>query len=1364
MKLPKLISANRLIAAMALAMLAFFTAPAAHAQSACPTGGYTGNYANFNISGTCVVNGNITPSAGDVYFSGSGTLTINGSVTAPGAVTLGATGGTTTVTGAISAQDGPVFVNGDNGVSLQSTVAATSGNLQIYSSAGSISVTGAASSTGAGNITWINGLTGITLKSITSPGQLNVETDNGALNISGATQSVGGAALIGGTDVSLGAVTNTGGWDVRVWANQGSSPTTDPFQIGVTNPANGVLSINDTASTGNAGTIYITNGTGTGNITYSGTNNLQVSATSGQAGTIVLDGRSSSNVTLSGSITATSASGFAGGAFDVFAPALTTNAATLTFNAPSGQNVGVINLITDQITVNTGTTTLSINGAGPYPTGVNLTLNPVGSYDVNWPDYSLGDPITYSGYTGSSNPLAITGAGSLVLNANGTGNGVKIWGYPLTITPASFTINQLGSSDNTFISSWDGGSNIGALTFGGAMSVNVQTSQASDNPGTISIGGTAFTQNSVYSGLETLNASGTNGGAGGSVTFSATSGTVTIGGTSGKMSVTANGSSTGGNGGTIAFGSGNAMIITAATANAVQASALGGTGNGGTITVNAKSISNTSGASVKLAADAAGTGASGGTIDLNLSGSAAETFSQSTNTAFYLEALGSGGGQGGTISVTGGALTVASPSATPAFNVNTAGSNGNGGKITVNSSSLTLSGTLIAEGTGTGAGGIITLSSSGSTIFSGSAVLLDARGNASATHGNDTTINVTASNAITIGTGTGNVYMNAYNPGSGNGGSVYIKSTGGAITANGSNINASAGTGNGQGGSISLNAKTTLTTSGNLNVQGFGSGQGGDITLTAGGQLTGGSANVIADGGSSGGTGGVIAISYKGSTAVTLGTVSAASSTNGGTIAVTNNNNSALSFTATTIATANVASPTTRGTTTFTENTPASDNLTVSATTINTNLALSGDTVSVTGSGASTIGLNNSTLSGNLNLSATATGSSVELLASQTLQTSKTTISILTPTILLDSNSQVIVNSSSSGQSVGFTTNAVTFGAGAQINLNNGSVAFLNPTGATGPMTITVPSGSTTQGVTNATSFIVQDPNGVNLALAGSGVGNLYWTASGTTTTNAINSSGGAITDNGVYLISTNSTFDLGLEGYDGIGSSTSPLLTKGLTMLGTTSSNGGTYVQEAGTQALTIEDSSSSGAYDIIAAGNITATGTASAGSSSPYSIAAGGSLTYGSGATTLSVSAITLTAGSGVLSVANGTKLSAGNGTLLINNSNSTSGSISIGSATLISDGTQASGTLGQVQIAVGATGVETNLDPTDRPAGATVTKNANGHIYWGATPGASVSSTSVTADGNSGTGLATVIISSPSGRSAISLSGATLNAQTF
>ena len=713
MNLPGLIKRNKLLAGLAFALLAFCTAPAAQAQDSCAPHNQDSDI-YIEVTGDCTISGDLISTNGIVY--------------------LITHGGTATVTGQISATGGDVYVYGDNGVSVGSSVYADYG-VDIESTGGSITIGGTIES--ASSDGYFHGSSDVIASSTITidSGQLNVISDTGKIQVVGNTSSQNGALFWANNDVSLAGVENTVANDVRIFASMGGGGS-DPFEIGGSGAASGVQYVHDNTSFG-SWSVYITNGNSAG-ITYSGDQTLQSNGSDTFSGTIVLDGGTQNNVTLSGTISVDGASGQTSGVISIFAPEIIANGATLTTNSP-GQQVGGIGLYTNAITTNSGLT-LSNNGNGFYPSYVDLSITPVGSYSVSAPT-DLSEYISYGSYTGSSNPVAITGAGAFNINAIGNNNGVKIWGYPLTISAATTTINQQGSNDIITMDSWDGGSNIGAVTLGGTIAVHINTNAAGQTAGSMRISGNSLSPNPL-TGNVLLDASGTDGGDGGTIYLLPGSGEADFAGSGNYFTLNANGSSSGGNGGSINVWGGSGTFNTKIeNVSGVTASAQSGDSNGGSITINSGDLDFVQ-SNATLSADATGTG-NGGII--NLSSSSMEftgtTSSISTNgagttadgaatngiTIFTYSDLVIGSGSTGDVSLSANALAASSTGGNiniSASNITadgakitvTAGTSGDGGTISLtgdpDSGTVEISGTLDASsGTDGGDGGAITLSS-----------------------------------------------------------------------------------------------------------------------------------------------------------------------------------------------------------------------------------------------------------------------------------------------------------------------------------------------------------------------------------------------------------------------------------------------------------------------------------------------------------------------------------------------------------------------------------------------------------------------------------------------------------------------------
>ena len=267
-------------------------------------------------------------------------------------------------------------------------------------------------------------------------------------------------------------------------------------------------------------------------------------------------------------------------------------------------------------------------------------------------------------------------------------------------------------------------------------------------------------------------------------------------------------------GGAISFQDGASNVTLQTLANVpsgIQVNPRGTSGNGGSISLNAASLTWTTALSSPLSLNVAGVGSgSGGKASITVASATAVTIgSQVGNFQFYA-ASGSSGGNGGSASLsTHGSISVD----TTALLVGPMGASGNGGSIQLSGSTIapTLGSTLvlIANGVGTGNGGSISLSSN-------------------------------AANAITVGTPLiGNNFELIATSGllGGNGGTVSV-SSGANLTVNPAGISILPLGKNGNGGSLNFSAGTVaagnlLVNSAKLNASGKGTGSGGTIILSS---------------------------------------------------------------------------------------------------------------------------------------------------------------------------------------------------------------------------------------------------------------------------------------------------------------------------------------------------------------------------------------------------------------------------------------------------------------------------------------------------------------------------------------------------
>ncbi|CAN5147472.1 hypothetical protein BH10CYA1_BH10CYA1_62460 [soil metagenome] len=676
--------------------------------------------AHANSFSSCSDFNSSTPSAptGDVVITDSGGCTLSnpamggglnsltvqssGSITASSPISTSSfvsLSGTTVTVDSVTANGGAVYIAARTGDATTADITGKGDSIQVLAPSGKITVNGNISGT---NLTQI---------------------------------------FSANSTISLQDVTNANG-DVRIFANSGT-----PFTIG-SSGTNGVKSVHNNSTSGGGWNIYITNGSGSGGITYNGNNVLQVNGSGGPAGSIILDGKSNGNVTLTGTLSADGSGGQSSGVIEIYSPKVISNGATL--SASSSGNVGYINLVTAEISVSSALT-LNINGNGPYATYTDLSLFPVDSHSISAPTDPT-QPITAGPYANSAKPLAITGAGTLTINANGNNNGLKVYGYPLTVS-APTVVNNKGSFNLIFFGSTDGGSQYNTMTLNDSVQLNEQTTSAGDTQGNIAIVASSI---SNLSKNVVVNSAGTNGGDGGIINLSVVSGALSFGDTSTDFALNANGGPDGGKGGTInVFG--GTSTVTIKSGDAIVASAQGGNGDAGYIDIESSgSISNDSGAASSINANAKGTG--NGDPDypnIKIIGGGTGTLNFGTGSGkLALSASGTdGNGNGGSIEVANlDTITVSNDISVAA---GTGGGNGRGGsfnfhdfqnfKITAGSGTAELN----ADGHGTGRAGSITiLSLNTNTIVLDNGILSTSGDLAGTGDGND--IRVTGLGSISV--------------------------------------------------------------------------------------------------------------------------------------------------------------------------------------------------------------------------------------------------------------------------------------------------------------------------------------------------------------------------------------------------------------------------------------------------------------------------------------------------------------------------------------------------------------------------------------------------------------------------------------
>jgi filamentous hemagglutinin family protein len=529
-------------------------------------------------------------------------------------------------------------------------------------------------------------------------------------------------------------------------------------------------------STGNAGDIQIT----TQNLNLMGGGELIVSTRgAGNGGTTLVN---ASNIAISGKnsgIFATANSGSTGNGGDILisTQSLTVAAGGLIDADTSGSGKGgVISVTADNITID-GT------GSGGFFTGI--------SSDV-FANGNGGDIFI------STQGLTLTNTGQITVDTHGPGKGGLI-----SVTANNITIDGTGSggfftgiSSDVFANG--NGGDVLIATQGLALTGGGQISASTNNAG--NAGFLSITANNIA-------ISGSNSGGNSGIFATAETGST---GNGGGIFITTQGL-------TLT----NTGVITADTS---------GPGKGGVISVTADNITIDGSASANftgISSDVNANGDGGGilitTQSLALTGGG--QISASTFDA----------GNAGIISVKANNIAI-SGNSSGLFATAETGSTGNGGGILITTQSLSVAagGFIIADTSGSGKGGLISVDAnniaidgSASANFTGISSDVYANGD-----GGDVLI---TTQGLTL---TGGGQISASTSDSGNAGFISVKANNISISGNSSGISAIAES-SGLGGQISITAgqSVTLDSGAQITSKSTGSGNAGDIIINAGASL-----------------------------------------------------------------------------------------------------------------------------------------------------------------------------------------------------------------------------------------------------------------------------------------------------------------------------------------------------------------------------------------------------------------------------------------------------------------------------------------------------------------------------------------------
>ncbi|MBY0550463.1 MAG: hypothetical protein K2W95_24505 [Candidatus Obscuribacterales bacterium] len=612
----------------------------------------------------------------------------------------------------------------------------------------------------------------------------------------------------------------------------------------------GTLSANG-SGTGGGGAVTVTSArsmTVTSNVTALG------GGTSGSGGTISLTASGSGSgaaglVLASTGVVNVSPTNGNGGTL-----ALTSTAAPLQIVAPGTLNVNAVG------TGNGGTVT--INAHSLAMTGVALSANAAGT--------GSGGAVSV---TTTSNVSALnvgTGADPIgSITANGVGSPANAGrvsltsAQDLTVDMAGVTASP-GADGNGAIFNFTAGT---AASAGGSGNLRV-VGALTANAGGVGTGGQVnLTSNSNLPFLFNLGLGGLNGLTGNSVsanggTTSGAAGSISINNT-GNGGITVSPANlnllvTDGGGGSLSLTAANGALNLGAGLYSVSAVSAGTVSAGGTFTATARDI--VSGGLTFIIANGAAAGGAGGSISITETGDTANSpFFVAGGFLFLSAAAGGGaGGAGGSVSVSvprdltvdpgvinvspvvqgaGGRISLTAGTAVRGDlvvtmnSVNVDGVNGAGGTILLSATgNVTVENSLSARGTGTGAGGSITINANGLNPF---------------------LVNVNSGSNRVFGT------INASSAG-GAGGRLSITNPSGITIPNLTSINLAAG--NGAGGTLTLSAANGViaidsTAQNFIDLNGT-AGSGGQFNLTASSfNITGGTVQLRAQG--AGGGGGV---------------------------------------------------------------------------------------------------------------------------------------------------------------------------------------------------------------------------------------------------------------------------------------------------------------------------------------------------------------------------------------------------------------------------------------------------------------------------------------------------------------------------
>lgn len=530
---------------------------------------------------------------------------------------------------------------------------------------------------------------------------------------------------------------------------------------------------------------------GTGGIEVA-QNAISVLAAQQQGSSIVLDAPRA-NITLAESLSALGPTNGAGGNIVINAKEVHTNGTTLTTDG--GASGGRIWISASKVAHGAGDLNLH---ADSQLFGGDIRLVNAGAMQIST-SVQQGNVFSLSVDTRGpfNSPIVVEGTGATNISANGK----LIGGF---IAAVGTNVGVQGDSPP-----------VGPPSPAGPLSITANGTGVDAFGGSIFISSQSF---SNFATASTLAANGTGTGDGGEIEVEAigASSDLLVGSGAGKMSV----SGTGGSGGTVQLTAGHAVHVGGASSIAVNAIAPGG--NGGHVTLLGGGSGAAPGGGVlfdgqaAIHADGNGTGSGGNILLVARSADSNVVVGQASNQG-TLTASGGVLGRGGQVvvrsahdlTVDGSAISVKS------------GGNNNGGLISLEASgtgTLSVGGTLAANGAGTGGGGIVEVR--GSTIRLNDGTKIEANGGTTASGtssgGGISLVSLSSVSALSIGSAVDQVSIEAKGNGA-YGGTIRVVNAGDInIGAKGS-IDASAAGADGKGGVIVFTQPTNVFTQGVVN-------------------------------------------------------------------------------------------------------------------------------------------------------------------------------------------------------------------------------------------------------------------------------------------------------------------------------------------------------------------------------------------------------------------------------------------------------------------------------------------------------------------------------------------------------------------